>query len=94
MAYAKIRALAVAEDQRRQGIASALLTNALAIHRDHRAFLAYGQFTAADAGLARFYRRHGFTIHAGESVLLPGSSRYRDVGASPLPGEQMFSRTI
>ncbi|MEU2058587.1 GNAT family N-acetyltransferase [Streptomyces bungoensis] len=95
MAYVKLRALAVADDYRRQGIASALLTKALAIHRDHRAFLAYGQFTAGDAGLDRFYRRHGFTIHApGEPVILPGNSRYPDVGASPLPGEQMFSRTI
>ncbi|WP_216856697.1 GNAT family N-acetyltransferase [Streptomyces sp. 1-11] len=95
MAYVKVRALAVADDYRRQGIASALLTKALAIHRDHRAFFAYGQFTAGDAGLARFYRRHGFTIHApGEPVILPGSARHPDVGAAPLPGEQMFSRTI
>ncbi|MEU1519019.1 GNAT family N-acetyltransferase [Streptomyces sp. NPDC005811] len=95
MAYVKFRALAVADDYRRQGIASALLTKALAIHREHRAFLAYGQFTAGDAALARFYRRHGFTIHApGEPVILPGSSRHSDVGASPLPGEQMFSRAI
>ncbi|MER6103739.1 GNAT family N-acetyltransferase [Streptomyces sp. NPDC001832] len=95
MAYVKLRALAVADDYRRQGIASALLTKALAIHRDHRAFLAYGQFTAGDATLARFYRRHGFAIHPpGEPVILPGSSRHPDVGASPLPGEQMFSRTI
>ncbi|MGW6605702.1 GNAT family N-acetyltransferase [Streptomyces sp. NPDC055037] len=95
MAYMKLRALAVADDYRRQGIGSALLTKAMAIHRDHRAFMAYGQFTAGDADLARFYRRHGFTIHApGMPVILPGSSRYPDVGASPLPGEQMFSRTI
>lgn len=95
MAYVKIRALAVADDHRRQGIASALLIKALAIHREHRAFLAYGQFTAGDAGLAQFYRRHGFTIHApGQPVILPGNSRHRDVGASPLPGEQMFSRSI
>lgn len=95
MACVKIRALAVADDHRRQGIASALLVKALEIHRDHRAFFAYGQFTAADTDLARFYRRHGFTIRApGEPVMLPGSSRHRDVGASPLPGEQMFSRAI
>ncbi|MGW6360911.1 GNAT family N-acetyltransferase [Streptomyces sp. NPDC055092] len=95
MAYVKLRALAVAGDYRRQGIASALLTKALAIHRDHRAFLAYGQFTAGDTTLARFYRRHGFAIHApGQPVMLPGSSRHPDVGASPLPGEQMFSRTL
>ncbi|MFD3571537.1 GNAT family N-acetyltransferase [Streptomyces sp. NPDC058667] len=95
MAYVKIRALAVADDHRRQGIASALLTKALAIHREHRAFFAYGQFTAGDDDLARFYRRHGFTIHApGQPVILPGSSRYRDVGAAPLAGEQMFSRAI
>ncbi|MEV7108950.1 GNAT family N-acetyltransferase [Streptomyces atroolivaceus] len=95
MAYAKLRALAVADDYRRQGIASALITRAMAIHREHRAFLMYGQFTAGDVALARFYRRHGFTIHApGEPVILPGGSRYRDVGAAPLPGEQMFSRSI
>ncbi|WP_143666188.1 GNAT family N-acetyltransferase [Streptomyces sp. st77] len=95
MAYVKIRALSVADDYRRQGIASALLAKALAVHRDERAFFAYGQFTAGDAALTRFYRRHGFTIHApGEPVILPGSSRHRDVGASPLLGEQMFSRPI
>jgi GNAT superfamily N-acetyltransferase len=95
MAYVKLRALAVADDSRSQGIASALLTKALAIHREHRAFLAYGQFAAKDAALARFYRRRGFTIHApGEPVILPGNSRHTDVGASPLPGEQMFSRPI
>jgi GNAT superfamily N-acetyltransferase len=95
MAYVKLRALAVANDHRRQGIASALLTRAMAIHRDHRAFFMYGQFTAGDAALTRFYQRHGFTIHApGEPVILAGSSRHRDVGASPLPGEQMFSRAI
>ncbi|MCL7493113.1 GNAT family N-acetyltransferase [Streptomyces sp. MCA2] len=42
MAYVKLRALAVADDCRRQGIASALLAKALAVHRDLRAFLAYG----------------------------------------------------
>ncbi|MFT9786443.1 GNAT family N-acetyltransferase [Streptomyces rhizosphaericola] len=95
MAYAKLRALAVADDYRRQGIASALITRAMAIHREHRAFFMYGQFTAEETALARFYRRHGFTIHApGEPVILPGGSRYRDVGASPLSGEQMFSRPI
>ncbi|MGP3691124.1 GNAT family N-acetyltransferase [Streptomyces sp. IBSNAI002] len=95
MAYAKIRALAVTEDYRRQGIASALLIKAMTVHREHRAFLAYGQFTAGDTGLAQFYRRHGFTIHApGEPVMLPSPSRHRDVGAAPLPGEQMFSRAI
>ncbi|WP_266407838.1 GNAT family N-acetyltransferase [Streptomyces anulatus] len=79
----------------RLGIASALLAKAQAVHRDERAFFAYGQFTAGDAALARFYRRHGFTVHApGEPVILPGSSRHRDVGASPLLGEQMFSRPI
>lgn len=93
MAYVKLRALAVADDYRRQGIASALLTKALEIHRDHRAFLAYGQFTAGDVSLARFYRRHGFTVHApGEPVILPGNSRHPDVDVSPLPSEQMFSR--
>jgi GNAT superfamily N-acetyltransferase len=95
MAYVKLRALAVANDHRRQGIASALLTRAMVIHHDHRAFFMYGQFTAGDAALTRFYQRHGFTIHApGEPVILAGSSRHRDVGASPLPGEQMFSRAI
>lgn len=45
--------------------------------------------------LARFYRRHGFTIHApGEPLILPDFFRHPNVGASPLPGEQMFSRTI
>ncbi|MGW0564437.1 GNAT family N-acetyltransferase [Streptomyces sp. NPDC003016] len=95
MPYVKLRALAVADDHRRQGIASVLLTKAVAIHRDHRTFFMYGQFTAGDATLTRFYRRHGFTIHApGEPVILAGSSQHRDVGAAPLPGEQMFSRTI
>ncbi|MFJ8764678.1 GNAT family N-acetyltransferase [Streptomyces clavifer] len=41
---AKLRALAVADDYRRQGIASALITRAMAIHREHRAFFMYGQF--------------------------------------------------
>ncbi|MFC9627603.1 GNAT family N-acetyltransferase [Streptomyces sp. NPDC056930] len=43
MAYVKIRALAVADDCRRQGIASALLARALTVHREHSAFFAYGQ---------------------------------------------------
>ncbi|MGY3676967.1 GNAT family N-acetyltransferase [Streptomyces sp. TE33382] len=95
MAYVKLRALAVPDDFRRQGIASALLTRTLASRRDHRAFFAYGQFTAGDAALARFYRRHEFAIHApGQSVILPVSSGQDDVGVSPLSGEQMFSRTI
>ncbi|MFJ2590582.1 GNAT family N-acetyltransferase [Streptomyces sp. NPDC087538] len=93
MAYVKIRALAVADDCRRQGIASALLARALTVHREHSAFFAYGQFTAGDAALARFYQRQGFTIHApGEPVFLAGGSKHTGVGASPLPGEQMFPR--
>ncbi|MGW2508970.1 GNAT family N-acetyltransferase [Streptomyces scopuliridis] len=88
MAYVKRRALAVADDYRRQGIASALLTRTLAIHRDHRAFLAYGQFTAEDATLARFYRRHGFAIHAlGEPVILPGSSRHPRTALAAVRGQ-------
>ncbi|MFF3958456.1 GNAT family N-acetyltransferase [Streptomyces sp. NPDC001890] len=95
MAYVKLRALAVAEDHRGQGIASALLARTLAVHRDHRAFFAYGQFLAGDAALARFYRRRGFTIHApGEPVILTGGSTYTEVGAAPLPDEQMFSRML
>ncbi|MFH8520152.1 GNAT family N-acetyltransferase [Streptomyces gelaticus] len=39
MAYVKIRALAVADDCRRQGIASALLARALTVHREHSAVL-------------------------------------------------------
>ncbi|WP_435191470.1 GNAT family N-acetyltransferase [Streptomyces sp. bgisy126] len=95
MACAKLRALTVTDDHRRQGIASALLTRAMAIHREHCAFMMYGQFTAEDVALARFHPRHGFTIHApSEPVILPGIAGYRDVGATPLPGEQMFSHTI
>ncbi|MER5616888.1 GNAT family N-acetyltransferase [Streptomyces sp. NPDC002215] len=40
MAYVKIRALAVADGCRRQGIASALLARALTVHREHSAFFA------------------------------------------------------
>ncbi|MEU9318218.1 hypothetical protein [Streptomyces sp. NPDC048295] len=53
------------------------------------------RFTAGDAALARFYQRQGFTIHsAGEPVFLTGGSKHTGVGASPLPGEQMFSRLL
>ncbi|MFB6877908.1 GNAT family N-acetyltransferase [Streptomyces sp. NPDC056323] len=95
MAYVKIRALAVADDCRRQGTASALLARALTVHRERSAFFAYRQFTAGDAALARFYQRQGFTIHARASRSFspaapstPASVPHRS------PGEQMSSRML
>ncbi|MCX4850352.1 GNAT family N-acetyltransferase [Streptomyces sp. NBC_00893] len=72
-AYVKVRALAVADDHRRQGIASVLLVRALAARREHSAFFAYGQFTAGDAALDRFSasRSRSTAQNAGPASVTP-----------------------
>ncbi|MEU3278666.1 GNAT family N-acetyltransferase [Streptomyces antibioticus] len=67
---AKIHGLAVAEDARGQGIAAALLKRAWQVHQQLGYMLLYGSYEA-DRGLAAFYTRAGYTVHApGETFPL------------------------
>ncbi|MGW7359976.1 GNAT family N-acetyltransferase [Streptomyces sp. NPDC054802] len=70
VAIAKVHGLAVAEEDRGQGIASFLLKRALQVYDQLDFFLLYGSFET-DRDLGAFYKDCGYTVHAlGEGFLL------------------------
>ncbi len=68
----KLRAVAVAPDQRGQGLGTVLVRRAIAEYRGCDYAWMYGQFDATEPRLADFYRRLGFTIHpTGTDLTVP-----------------------
>lgn len=92
VAVLKLRVLAVQEQARGLGLGAALLKRAGQLTDTLGFFLFYGQVDASDEGLARFYSRCGWQVHApGESVSL--SDRLRlPLGVTPQDGELLISR--
>lgn len=80
----KMQALAVDPDRQGQGIGSRLLAEALRIHRQLGAHLAYGQFDEG-SGLERYYAARGLTIApAGHGIDLGPVTDIRTAIGVPL----------
>ncbi|MGW7314693.1 GNAT family N-acetyltransferase [Streptomyces sp. NPDC054865] len=90
LAIAKIQGLAVAEHARGQGLAGALLKRAWQTYHQLGFLLAYSSFETS-RGLAGFYTRQGYTVHApGERLSLERLTIPFTLHAED--NEQLFSR--
>lgn len=68
----KLRGVAVAPDERGQGLGRILVRRAIAEYRACDYAWMYGQFDADQPRLADFYRRLGYTVHPqGEDLMVP-----------------------
>ncbi|GAA3144171.1 GNAT family N-acetyltransferase [Planomonospora alba] len=86
----KIRAVAVDEQARGQGIGSALLTRCLQVYFQLGFHLAYGHFRAG-SGLEVFYSGCGFDVLAEQSVLDFGVYLGLPFRLLPEEGERIFA---
>ncbi|KNE80133.1 GNAT family N-acetyltransferase [Streptomyces xinghaiensis] len=90
--YAKIKALAVAEDARGQGLGAALLKRCIQVYWQLDFMLLYGQFEPGRA-LGPFYDRSGFTVlPPGQATDIGYVLTGRPIGLGAGPGEQLFFR--
>ncbi|MGV9776759.1 GNAT family N-acetyltransferase [Streptosporangium sp. NPDC003464] len=87
----KIRAIAVDEPARGQGIGSALLTRCLHLYFQLGFCAAYGQFRAG-SGLETFYARQGFDVLNEGSIFSLRDRLGLPFGIQADPGEQIFIR--
>ncbi|MFD7667807.1 GNAT family N-acetyltransferase [Streptomyces sp. NPDC059788] len=90
--YAKIKALAVREDARGRGTATALLKRCVQIHWQLDYLLLFGEFETR-RGLGPYYERRGFTVLAPGGMLDIGTV----LAGTPMrlgaqPGETLFYR--
>ncbi|MEU6201411.1 GNAT family N-acetyltransferase [Streptomyces sp. NPDC047061] len=90
--YAKIKAVAVAEDARRRGIGAALLARCMQVYGQLEYTLLFGEFDTERA-LGPYYRRQGFTVlRPGQGIdvgtLLTGIPLHLGAG----PGLTFFHR--
>lgn len=90
--YAKIKALAVAQDAQGQGLGAALLKRCTQLYWQLDFMLLYGEFEVERA-LGPFYARQGFTVlEPGESTDVGYVLTGRPIGLGAGPGEQLFLR--
>lgn len=91
VAVVKIRAVAVDEQVRGQGVGAALLRRCLQLYFQLGYYVAYGQFTDG-SGLETYYTRQGFEVlREGEGLDLTMSLGL-PFGIQAEPGERLFVR--
>lgn len=90
-AVVKIRAVAVAESARGQGVAAALLKRCLQLYFQLGYFVAYGQFSNG-SGLETYYARQGFQVLGDGEGLDLGPNLGLPFGIQAEPGERLFLR--
>lgn len=92
MKYAKIKALAVAEDARGQGLGAVLLKRCVQLYWQLDSMTLYGQFDT-DRALGPFYASSGFTVlPPGRTTDIGYVLTGRPIGLGAGPGEQLFYR--
>jgi GNAT superfamily N-acetyltransferase len=85
----KLKAVAVVEEQRGNGIGIAMIGLCVRIYQQAGYLLLYGQFQR-DTGLDAYYGKLGFNVHApGQPLSIDFLSR--PIGVTALQGERFFS---
>jgi GNAT superfamily N-acetyltransferase len=89
---AKIRALAVAEDARGNGIGQTLIRRSVRTYRQLGYLLVYGQFPTG-SGLENYYARQGFTVlDEGQHIDLSRLGLPIHIRTDPSEPERLFAR--